>query len=419
MNSKKIKNLTPLAFWKLIFIEDGIDCENINDYPDINLIKTKFKKRIPTVKNLEFFDSSVDNSLIPSEIHLIDGKNVSLVKFNYNSNSQYKLIIDGRDFFVIDKKIKKPVNIKITPVKKNPYTSLKLDGKPIERWVQVLGEDRVGIYVYEGCWHWNIGKQCKFCDSNPQRNWEDMPVPSVNSLKNFKFDVDLWWDSQKEKYIKSVSYCFKKFLETSEPKPHLHLALMAGNLPNLQSIWRASIDVATELNKIYKLSDCDSYINVLAPPKENREQYLECAHNKLGFRQIQINLEVFGEKTFENVCPGKASLAGYYNSVDALIVAAKIFGNGRARSNFVLGAQPIKKLLVGVKNFAEMGIASDYSIFVPKKFTPWENKRRPKINDIVDFTLELSKIYKEYGFTPIYCERSSRSSIINEVFREI
>lgn len=413
---KNIEDLTPLAKWKLLFIEDGIDCDDINFFDNLDKIKTKFKNRIPTVKDLEFFDSSKDEKMIPAEVYLEDEGATALVKFSYNPNSKFKLLAEHDKFFVINKKTKEEVDVSVSPVEKNLYSSLTFNGDFLEEFVQVLGKDRVGIFVYEGCWHWNIGKQCKFCDANPKRNWKSLPIPSVNSLKDFDFNVDKWWDSQKEKYLESMSYSLQKFLEVNYPKPHFHLALMAGNLPNLKSIWRTVNDVGEAINKVYKVSDCDSYLNVLAPPKEERIKFLENAHYKLGFRQIQTNLEVFGEKRFKEVCPGKAALAGYKNSFDSLVDAAKIFGNGKARSNFVLGAQPTSELLMGVKKLADKGVVSDYSVFIPKKCTPWENRKRPSVSSIVDFTFKLVDIYKKYDFKPIYCELSSRSNIVNEVF---
>ena len=56
--------------------------------------------------------------------------------------------------------------------------------------------------------------------------------------------------------------------------------------------------------------------------------------------------------------------------MNALRAAVPIFGRGNVRSNFVLGAQPVEELLDGVRELAEYGIASDYSVFVPKPGTP-------------------------------------------------
>ena len=139
----------------------------------------------------------------------------------------------------------------------------------------------------------------------------------------------------------------------------------------------------------------------------------------MGFNQVAFNLEVIGEDRFKEVCPGKASVIGYGNFVHALEEAVKVFGFGKVRSNFVLGAQPIEELLSGVKELADKGIVADYSVFSPKRGTPWENKKPPEMQEVVDFSLALANIYQEHGFKGIYCGLSSRSSVLNEILENI
>lgn len=62
----------------------------------------------------------------------------------------------------------------------------------------------------------------------------------------------------------------------------------------------------------------------------------------------------------------------------------------------------------------EKGIVFDYSVFQPKKCTPYVNKVSLDFDDVIQFTLELVKIYR-YNFKPIFCSLSSRSSIVNEL----
>jgi len=418
---KKYKNefesLTPLAKWKLQIIHDGLDCEDARALENIDGIKTKFKNIIPTVKNEQFFDASKDKILIPTELYLTDSKhNRVLTKFNYNPESKFKLIIENKELYIINKKDKRPIDIKVEVVKEHPYISLEFNGRPLEEYAQILGQDRIGILAYEGCWHWNIGKQCLFCDSNPKRNWRERATPSINLLKELG---SAWWEKQKKEYLEGISYTLKKIFELGGVQPHQHLALMAGNLPKLEDIWNISGDIAKSINSVRHLKDFDSYINLLPPPKEKRLEFLKKAKQEWGFNNIQINLEVIGEKAFQTTCPGKSELVGYKNMKQSLIDAAKIFGEGKSRSNFVLGAQSMEILLAGIKKLAANGVVGDYSVFVPKKYTAWQNKPKPDKDEIAYFTKQLVKIYKENNFKPLYCQLSSRSSIANEVYYKI
>ena len=98
--------------------------------------------------------------------------------------------------------------------------------------------------------------------------------------------------------------------------------------------------------------------------------------------------------------------------------SVSIFGKGKVRCNFVLGAQHISKLKKGVQEIAEFGVASDFTIFTPKRGTPWENKPKPTDDEIIDFTSFLYEIYKQYNFEGIYCCESSRSCVLNEMLRD-
>jgi len=101
-----------------------------------------------------------------------------------------------------------------------------------------------------------------------------------------------------------------------------------------------------------------------------------------------------------------------------LETAVPIFGEGNVRSNFVLGAQPTPELVEGIQILADKGIVADYSVFVPKRGTGWENKARPEMEDVVDFTIKLAKVYQQHNFKSIYCGLSSRSNIVAEVLEE-
>ena len=114
-------------------------------------------------------------------------------------------------------------------------------------------------------------------------------------------------------------------------------------------------------------------------------------------------------------CPGKTK---YNEFVEKLKEAVEIMGPGNVRSNFVLGLQNIDELLKEIEELAKAGIVADYSIFQPKKGTEYYNKKAPSFEEVRYFTERLVEIYIKYGFKPIYCSKSSRSSIVNELYEE-
>jgi len=419
----KYNDIPELAKWKAIILDFGVNLEDklvFNRYPNIYLFKTKYAIKKPTVENFIFFDSSKENTLIPSEIIIEKKGKSSLLKLNYRENSPLVITTLGKDIVLIEKNSRKIIDLKIKLVKKRKYSLKRLPSyinkeKPLlEEFISFLGIDRIGILATEGCWHWNTGKACLFCDSNPKRQDEKTFTPSLNTLKEFKFNLSSWWNYYKKQYLSSIKYCFNYINKKEKISPHKHLLIMSGNTPDISKAWDICFEIINVLNDINPISNYDNYL-CLGVPRKNQIEYLLKAKN-LGVKSVQFNLEIYGEGNFIKVCPGKAQFSGYKNIVNSLKLATEIFGKGNARTNFVLGAQPIDELLEGIQELAEKGIVSDYSVFIPKKGTPWERKPSPSMDEVVYFSKKLAYIYKKYNFKPIYCSLSSRTSIINEIF---
>jgi hypothetical protein len=419
----KYNDLPVLAKWKALILEYGIDLAQtdlIGNYPDIEKFKTKYRVKIPAVTNFKFMDKSKDNSLIPSELILRDDDKRTLVKCGYRKNSPIILNSISGKLVLQERGTINEMPIKFELVKKRDYFDKRLpieinsNQAYFEDFVQIVGLDRIAILAFEGCWHWISGKPCLFCDAQPRRCDNTSAMPSLNNLIDNNFNENDWWEKYRKNYLAGIKYVFNYIIRNEKIEPHRHFQLMSGNMPHTAKVWSICREITDIINDIYPISDMDSYLN-LAAPRENLESTLMMAKKEMGFNQIEFNLEVYSKERFEEVCPGKSALAGYDNTLNALKIAAGIFGPGKARSNFVLGAQPVEELLSGIKELAKFGIAADYSIFVPKKGTAWENRESLSMEEIVIFTKELAKIYKENNFTSIYCGLSSRSNILYEI----
>ncbi len=184
---------------------------------------------------------------------------------------------------------------------------------------------------------------------------------------------------------------------------------MAGNLSDEKSVWDFTYDIMHTLNQAIPLSRFDTYLNIC--PHDNMEQLH--AAKETGVKWVQYNMEVAGEKDYTKICPGKTP---YHVLLNKYREAVDVFGFGKVRSNFVLGLQPVYVLIDGVRELSELGVVPDYSIFQPKRGTKAEFMPIPSLNEIFAFNEALMAIYRKHNFDPIYCNMSSRSSIINEGF---
>jgi len=416
---KILKTIPPLAQYKALLLEYGVDADRDFFYlPHFDGIKTKYRIKRHQVKNGKLIDASNDPSVIPSELILeFDGKK-TLSRVAYRHKSPLKLMSKEDELFLLDTISGQPLDVNVQSVERKGYSDMKIPegrlaakGTRLEDYVQLIGMDRIGILAYSGCIHWLDGQMCKFCDENPKRPGEFKGMASLNNLVDFDWNVREWWKFVRPKYTDGIAYAFETLLNNEKIEPHTHLQLMAGNLRDADYEWEICMNIGDVLNSIRPISIFDSYLNLIPP---NRSSYLKQA-KEIGFKNISFNLEVIGTERFNEVCPGKAKTFGYEGMVDSLKESVKIFGKGHVRSNFVLGAQPVEELLSGIKDLASYGIVADYSVFIPKKHTPWAKKPSPSLDTIVYFTKELVEIYEKNGFEGIYCGLSSRSNIIHEV----
>ncbi|MDR3164093.1 MAG: hypothetical protein LBU13_00780 [Synergistaceae bacterium] len=96
-----------------------------------------------------------------------------------------------------------------------------------------------------------------------------------------------------------------------------------------------------------------------------------------GFSIITMNIEIWDKNIFRTFCPGKDRTVGWDNWVKALEFAAKIFGFGQVRCNFVTGFEPQHKTLEGIEYLASIGVIGNANIFHSGEGTPLEGHRCP------------------------------------------
>ena len=414
---KNYENYSNIVRMKILILKYGVKFEPLNLfnlYQGIENFKIKQRVVKPTRRNFQVYDMSSDKTIIPSEVILDDGNRRSIVKLRYSEESPITLKLNN-DKLYLETNGKIENEISITLVKNPKILSEKIpsnilnNNSTIGDYIDIVGVDRVSILFFEGCYNWLNGCPCKFCDLHPKQ--EDSKYrPSLNKLKDFDFDVKKWWDFYKKDYLKGLEYSLKKIIQSNFLE-HIHIFFMAGNMPTNTDVWDIAEETIEYLAKTIELGNYDNYINIA--PHDNIDRLIKL--KKLGIRQVQYNLEVVNEKNFEETCPGKMPYKIFLNKIEE---AVQIMGKGKVRSNFVLGLDNMEETINFAKNIADKGIVFDYSIFQPKKCTPYANKKSPDFDEVLAFSNELSKIYKSKDLKPIFCSLSSRSSLINELYEE-
>ncbi|MBG9792696.1 hypothetical protein ABD76_09400 [Paenibacillus dendritiformis] len=403
-----------LAKWKAIFIVYGVDFSErslFNNIPNLSNFKTKYCITQPVAIKKRVFDISEDKSLIPSEVIISHDKEVSLVKLRYNPDSPIQLIYDDGIFLLREKETGFEPPIQIRLVEKLKYMdntiSIRDHSYKMSDFIEIVGMDRISILTFDGCWNWNTHKPCTFCDLHPKREQWQSARPTLNHLPDFMGDAEKWWDSSREVYIEGIKKTLQFILEHEKITPHKHLVFMAGNMKHDKHVWDFTSDIIFNINAIIPIRKFDTYVNI--SPHHNVSQLVQI--QEAGVKWVQYNMEVAGEEAYTKICPGKMK---YSLLIEKYMEAVSVFGFGNIRSNFVLGLQPVESLIEGVRNLAELGVVPDYSIFQPKRGTKAQYLPIPSLQEIFTFNERLLEIYQRHHFTPIYCNMSSRSSIVNE-----
>lgn len=393
---------------------DGRELEgSIPGYPED--YRTKRSKKSIGLLDGELVDRETeDHPWIPEEIYIKHGSVRSVVKTNFVEDSPFRLTVRGKEAVVVAEDLGLELDCDL-PRRRSVHDTI-INGYPADNFVQVIGSDRVAILGYDGCHGWFTGKQCKFCDSCASRPGETFGRPSLNDLRNrYSDDIDRWMAECQPAYFEGLLQAYRLIL-ADKIGPHFHLHLMAGNLPDVDREWRYMLELIEALNTVRPLEAVpDSYLNILPP---HDDAYMEKAHRS-GCRKLIFNLEVYREERFAAVCPDKNELMPYDDFVRKMKDAVRIFGWGNVRCGFVLGAQPVEELKRGVVELAEHGIAADYTVFTPKKGTPWKDRERPDIVSVARFAAFLTQIYRGYGLEPLFCRESARNSCANEILDDL
>jgi len=403
--------MNELIHFKTKLLVNGLNCDfkKIKEnFKNLDKYKVNFIK----ISDRHFITPKHENrNFIPDELILSDGHKKSVVKVYYVPKA--KLVLTAQNKQLIIKNISGTIwPIKIEMVPRPKYYNETYKNLRLNEFVSIVGVDRVSIIPFDGCEHWFTGRPCKFCGGNPSRLGFNDNKPNIGQVNKIGV-YEHWWNINSNFVKKHIAKSLERMLKLSPPKPHFHLMVMSGSLSGSFE-WKIIFDCLPTIKKLVDLENIDSYL-INMPPKDFRE--IDKA-KKAGFKNICYNLECYSKKYFQIVCPGKTKLVGYERAIKALEYSVKVFGKGHVRTNFVLGAEPISETLKGVKKLAKKGIVSDYSVFFPRPGSEWSRRKPPKEKEIINFTQELIKTYRKYGYHPFACRLSSRSSIASEVFED-
>jgi hypothetical protein len=123
-------------------------------------------------------------------------------------------------------------------------------------------------------------------------------------------------------------------------------------------------------------------------------------YKEAGYSSAATNLEIWNEKYFDVICPGKSEYCGgRKNWLDALDYELDVFGKFKVRSTFVSGIEPKESLLEGIEHLVSKGVVALPSQWNVNVGSALEGHRTPSPEWHWDVFERTVAIYRKYGLT--------------------
>lgn len=274
------------------------------------------------------------------------------------------------------------------------FYDLKLsNGKSCNQAAVMYGNYVFAIFIMGWCYFFKERLGCKFCSL--KANWEGKGL----GQQNLKFVTPQIAQEAARIAIKSDKERIKYVLYSS------------GSFPDNDQGFRIQTEVVRAVKK--ETPNLEHHFAIMPPNDLSLIKQMK----KAGLNTIDFDMEIFNEKLFKKICPGKEKFYGHDKYVEALEYAVKIFGWGKGRCACVAGLEPLDSFLEGLHFMGRKGIPVDINIFHPDPGSKLENMPRPGKDFILAVSKEQSRVYKKYNFTSLFIVGGRRGSLDTEIYK--
>lgn len=261
-----------------------------------------------------------ENFRAPEEIRISGGVynlQPTVISVRINPNSPYGVtLIDGKLSLELD-------DVTVASVEYHPvpdyYKNHQINGKhigeicPVIEWGYLLY-----LTAYRMCQYFNAKEQCQFCDLNTNYQQQRQSGRAYTGIKSI------------EEIISALS--FANDLDTTAKAYTLTGGSIISNLKD-ESETEFYIKYAEAINNAFPGRWISKAV-VQAWTKEDCQRLKDA-----GVQVYHPNFEVWGNKLFAQICPGKERTIGFDNWIQRILDSADVFGPQYVIPNFVGGVE--------------------------------------------------------------------------------
>jgi hypothetical protein len=325
-----------------------------------------------------------ENLRAPEEIALHGGPfglRRTIVSVRLNPQSPYRLEHDKDGYLLrLDGETISPVELPAEPAH---YRKNLRNGKPVSEIAPVI-EWGFLIYltVFRRCQYVGSDQECRFCDINAnfdQQRAAGRPYTTVKSLEEVLEALEIIAASD----TRSRAYTLTGGSVTATLRGHAEADFYA--------------QYAEAIERRFPGRWVGKAV-VQALPKEELIKFRDA-----GIRIYHPNYEVWDQRLFAWLCPGKESYIGRQNWIDRILDAREVFGASCVIPNFVAGvemARPhgfatvdeaIRSTAEGLEFFMSQGITPRFTTWCPEPLANLASQEPAPL----DYHLRLLQVYRD------------------------
>lgn len=265
------------------------------------------------------------------------------------------------------------------------------DGTPLQAIAQPVGFDNISVCFDFFCEYWATNEQCLFCDIGSHLR------------KKKKLEDKVIARQKKDQVAQTLALAF-------EEKGFRHGVYTSGSIIKEPRDGKSETEWFCDyLNAIREKAGTNlqpAWFQIGAKPKDE----VKMLHDT-GIAVLLMNLEVWDERLFNILCPGKSRTVGRDTWIRRMFDAVDIFGRGYIMSNFVIGvemAQPfgfkttkeaIKSTLGGFEYLMQHDVLPKLDMWAIEPGSRLSDQQPPPLEYYIELERSFTELRHKYNFT--------------------
>ncbi|HEY1353494.1 MAG TPA: radical SAM protein, partial [Ktedonobacteraceae bacterium] len=232
------------------------------------------------------------------------------------------------------------------------------------------GGSSLAFFTPATCYYFHDGHECRFCSLQPNRSAHQSFVQTISPTL--------------------AASVLKIALHTGAPLLK-QIMLVGGNVSAYDRGFRRHLDIATFLEREQSSlpvgQRLETHIATMPPTDFGLFSTLDGLHAR-----VTMNMEVFDERLFEIICPGKARFYGRRRLLEALEYAANTVSGRRVHSILIAGLEPVDSTIAGIRFLASIGVTPIVNVFHNDRGSHYEHHPRPSYDALLDIACALQEV---------------------------